>query len=158
MKLISNNETFELENKNGKLEINEKPIDFSVEMVSKNKFRITKGDFNTIALGIKNKDKYYVNIEGQQYVFTEIDNQFEADADNSNKAEILPPMPGAVVKILVKEKDEVEEGTPLIVVEAMKMETTLYSPISGIVTQIKVTEKQQVNPEDYMILIEKELS
>src|SRR5688500_15297648 len=40
---------------------------------------------------------------------------------------VTSPMPGKVVKVLVKEGDEVAAGTPLIVVEAMKMENELQA-------------------------------
>lgn len=154
MKLMSNNETYEINNVNSHIEINNKKIDFKVEKIDDNKFRIKNSKTNLIAYGIKNKDKYLINIEGRQYTFNEVDDVFLINNKNQNKAEIMTPMPGSVVKILVSQNDNVEEGTPLIVIEAMKMETTLYSPIAGIVSDVKVTEKQQVSPEDYMILIE----
>lgn len=151
---MSNNETYEINNVNSHVEINNKKIDFKVEKIDDNKFRIKNSKTKLIAYGIKNKDKYLINIEGRQYTFNEVDDVFLINNKNQNKAEIMTPMPGSVVKILVSQNDNVEEGTPLIVIEAMKMETTLYSPIAGIVSDVKVTEKQQVSPEDYMILIE----
>jgi biotin carboxyl carrier protein len=51
---------------------------------------------------------------------------------------ILSPMPGKVVKVLVKEGDEVSAGTPLIVVEAMKMENELLAERNGVVATIFV--------------------
>lgn len=155
MKLQSKTNTFEIENINGNVFINNDKVEFKIEKISKNIFKVINGDKSLTAYGIKHKDKYLINIEGHQYSFNEVDNHFSASSENLNRAEIVPPMPGAVVKILVCDGDKVEEGTPLIVVEAMKMETTLYSPINGVVKEINVKEKQQVNPEDYMILIEK---
>jgi biotin carboxyl carrier protein len=51
---------------------------------------------------------------------------------------LTSPMPGKVVKVLVKEGDEVSEGTPLVVVEAMKMENELVAPRSGVVQKVYV--------------------
>jgi biotin carboxyl carrier protein len=48
------------------------------------------------------------------------------------------PMPGKVVKVLVKEGDEVEAGTPLVVVEAMKMENELLAERAGVVSRVFV--------------------
>jgi biotin carboxyl carrier protein len=48
------------------------------------------------------------------------------------------PMPGKVVKVLVKEGDEVEPGRPLVVVEAMKMENELVAEIPGTVQKVYV--------------------
>jgi len=51
---------------------------------------------------------------------------------------VTSPMPGKVVKVLVKEGDEVEPGRPLIVVEAMKMENELVAEAAGTVKKVHV--------------------
>lgn len=49
-------------------------------------------------------------------------------------AEVLAPMPGSVVAVRVESGDHVEQGDPIVVVEAMKMEHVLTAPAAGIVT------------------------
>lgn len=49
---------------------------------------------------------------------------------------VTSPMPGRVLKILVAEGDEVAVGTPLVVVEAMKMENELASARAGKVLRV----------------------
>jgi biotin carboxyl carrier protein len=51
---------------------------------------------------------------------------------------ITSPMPGKVVKILVKEGDNVSQGAPVIVVEAMKMENELLATKTGVVQKVYV--------------------
>ena len=51
---------------------------------------------------------------------------------------ITSPMPGKVVKILVKEGDSVNQGNPVIVVEAMKMENELLATKTGVVQKVYV--------------------
>ena len=51
---------------------------------------------------------------------------------------LTSPMPGKVVKVLVKEGDTVEVGSPLVVVEAMKMENELAAPRAGVVQKVHV--------------------
>jgi len=51
---------------------------------------------------------------------------------------VTSPMPGKVVKVLVKEGDTVEPGRPLVVVEAMKMENELVAEIAGTVQKVFV--------------------
>lgn len=55
------------------------------------------------------------------------------------------PMPGRVLKLLVAEGDEVQIGTPLVVVEAMKMENELLAERAGTVKAIVVTAGQTVD-------------
>jgi biotin carboxyl carrier protein len=52
---------------------------------------------------------------------------------------VTSPMPGRVLKVLVREGDEVAAGAPLVVVEAMKMENELHATRSGVVKKIYVT-------------------
>lgn len=156
MNLKYNNKLVSVESQGDFFLINDEKKDIKVSKIDANKFKITSNGKELIATGVKDKDKYFVSIDGRQYIFTEIEDEFAALNQNEDRAEILPPMPGSVVKVIVKKGDKVNEGDPLIVVEAMKMETTLYSPINGIVKEVKVSEKEQVNPENYMILVEKE--
>jgi len=58
--------------------------------------------------------------------------------------DLRTPMPGRVVKLLVKVGDEVAANQPLIVVEAMKMENDLRAPSAGKVAEIKVKEGDNV--------------
>jgi biotin carboxyl carrier protein len=57
---------------------------------------------------------------------------------------VAAPMPGRVVKILVKVGDAVAEGQPVAVVEAMKMENELKSPKAGTVAEIRAREGDAV--------------
>ncbi len=54
--------------------------------------------------------------------------------------DVLAPMPGKVVRVLVKGGDTVAEGQGLVVVEAMKMENELRAARAGKVAQVAVTE------------------
>jgi biotin carboxyl carrier protein len=104
------------------------------------------------------KKHYYCCVDGTYFTFDKIDedeSDFAAAGNSGNREDIIPPMPGSVVKIIAEKGKSVNEGDPLIVVEAMKMETTLYASISGEVTAINVEEKQQVDSDTILITIEK---
>jgi glutaconyl-CoA/methylmalonyl-CoA decarboxylase subunit gamma len=66
---------------------------------------------------------------------------------------LVSPMPGKVVKVLVKEGDEVAEGAPVAVVEAMKMENELVAPRSGIVQKVYVQAGDAVEGGAQLIAI-----
>jgi biotin carboxyl carrier protein len=67
---------------------------------------------------------------------------------------INAPMPGRVVRILVKPGDEVALRQGLIVVEAMKMENELTSPKAGRVKEVAVTEGTSVEAGRLLIVVE----
>ncbi len=70
------------------------------------------------------------------------------------KQTITAPMPGKVVRVLVKPGDEVQENQGLVVVEAMKMENELKSPKAGKVTEVVVTEGQAVEGNAKLLVVE----
>jgi acetyl/propionyl-CoA carboxylase alpha subunit len=57
---------------------------------------------------------------------------------------VTAPMPGTVIRVLVAEGEEVQQRQPLVVLEAMKMETPLVSPYEGVVRRVHVGEGDQV--------------
>jgi propionyl-CoA carboxylase alpha chain len=58
---------------------------------------------------------------------------------------LLAPMPGTVVRLEVAPGAQVKAGTPIVVLEAMKMEHSVSAPHDGVVTDIEVTGGQQVD-------------
>jgi pyruvate carboxylase subunit B len=67
---------------------------------------------------------------------------------------IYTSMPGNIVEVLVKEGDQVEVGQPILVTEAMKMETEIQSPVSGIVKEIYVQNGDAVSPDETLVEID----
>ena len=57
---------------------------------------------------------------------------------------VTAPMPGTVLRILAREGDRVESRQPLLLLEAMKMETPLVSPYDAVVRRVLVTEGERV--------------
>ncbi|XP_076960015.1 methylcrotonoyl-CoA carboxylase subunit alpha, mitochondrial-like [Bidens hawaiensis] len=69
---------------------------------------------------------------------------------------VAAPMSGLVVKILVKDGTKVEEGQPLLVMEAMKMEHVIKAPTSGIVRGLQVAIGQQVSDNSVLFNVKAE--
>jgi biotin carboxyl carrier protein len=63
-------------------------------------------------------------------------------------------MPGKVVRVLVAAGDTVSAGQGLVVVEAMKMQNELKSPIDGIVARLDAAEGASVNANQLLVLVE----
>ncbi len=64
------------------------------------------------------------------------------------------PMPGLVVSVEVGVGDRVEAGTPLVVVEAMKMQNELAAVHGGLVRQVNVETGQKVDTHEALIVLE----
>jgi len=62
-------------------------------------------------------------------------------------------MPGRITSILVKEGEEVKEGTPLLILEAMKMQNEITSPANGRVKTIFVREGESVKKDAVLVSI-----
>ncbi len=63
-------------------------------------------------------------------------------------------MPGRVVKVLVAQGDAVKAGDPLLIIEAMKMESRVPAPVDGTVAAVYVTEGDNVKTDETLIQLE----
>jgi biotin carboxyl carrier protein len=68
--------------------------------------------------------------------------------------EITAPMAGKIVKILVKEGQEVAEDDTVVILEAMKVEMPIVAPEDGTVTDIKVSQDDSVEADDVLVVLE----
>ena len=66
---------------------------------------------------------------------------------------VTTSMPGTIVDVMVNIDDEVQAGDPVLITEAMKMETEIQAPIKGKVAAIHVTKGDSVTPEETLIEI-----
>jgi pyruvate carboxylase subunit B len=67
---------------------------------------------------------------------------------------VTSSMPGVIVDVLVKTGDSVNAGDPVLVTEAMKMETEIQAPIAGKVIQVHVKKGDSVNPDEALVEID----
>ncbi|BBE31144.1 acetyl-CoA carboxylase biotin carboxyl carrier protein subunit [Tepiditoga spiralis] len=76
-----------------------------------------------------------------------------ASAPTAGGHEVISPLPGAVVDILVSVGQSVSEGDKLIIIEAMKMENEIPAPVSGVIDKILVKKGDTVEGEQLLITI-----
>ncbi len=75
-------------------------------------------------------------------------------ADMNNPLQIGASIPGKVVKILVQENDVVKQNQPLIIIEAMKMETIIVAKSDGKIKSIKVSQDEIVSDKQLLLVME----
>ena len=93
---------------------------------------------------IREGNTLYVFGSEQQQRFNIHDPVAEAENSNDHGGSLLAPMPGRVVTLLVQPGTTVSRGTPLLVMEAMKMEHTLQAPADGTVHGFRAKAGDQV--------------
>ncbi len=76
-----------------------------------------------------------------------------SSVEAEGRQQIVAPMPGKVVRLLVKAGEHVEAGQGLLVVEAMKMQNEIRSPKSGTVERILAQEGQPVNAGEVLCVV-----
>ncbi len=99
----------------------------------------------------------YLHIGGEAFTVHQktIEEQAEGGNQGASSGDIEPPMPGKILKILVKDGEKVEENQVLILMESMKLQVELKSPFDGVVKELRVKEGDTVNAGEIVIKIEK---
>ena len=88
----------------------------------------------------------------RKYALLDLISQMGLDQQKVKKLkELASPMPGRVLKIMVKPGDEINTGDSLVSLEAMKMENILKSDGEGIVKDVFIKEQQVVNKGEILI-------
>jgi biotin carboxyl carrier protein len=74
--------------------------------------------------------------------------------DATGPCKLIAPMPGKVVRVLLKEGSPVEPGQGVLVMEAMKMQNEIKSPRKGSIQKILAPEGGNVNAGDVLAIVE----
>ncbi len=102
--------------------------------------------------------RYEIRLHGKTYPFI-VETPYLAQRAESQvvteEAEVVrSPIPGKIVAILVEVGDRVEEGTPLLLLEAMKMQNEITALRAGVVREILVEEDQAISMNEPLLVIE----
>lgn len=86
-----------------------------------------------------------LNIRGELYL-TRLTRKFENRKKwtKPNEKQLLSYIPGTVCQIFVKPGDKVDRNSKLLILEAMKMQNIIYSPVEGVVKDVCVREGDKI--------------
>ena len=135
---------------------------FTVELIGRQGPQIKimlNGKTEVIYCSVNDEQKTIVNFHGLNFICYRTDQlndtfDYARKNETNDKTTLISPMPGKVVKINVKEGDEVSPGTIMIVVEAMKMENNITATAKAKVKRILVTENEMVDNKMQLIELE----
>jgi 3-methylcrotonyl-CoA carboxylase alpha subunit len=158
------------------LQVNERPMVLEVTIEGEGRMTVAAGDAahrvvycaigphqlhlsidgRTVAAYIFEADGHTrIAIDGQVYTVNERETSWGEGGATSEAPSlpkrVTPPMPAVVVRVLVAVDAVVAKGQPLVVVSAMKMETTLLAPYAGRVVGVNTREGAKVMPGDVLI-------
>jgi biotin carboxyl carrier protein len=153
---------------------------FSFSLPLKHKIKIVKRDYE---VKLKADEKYgtYILWKNRKYpveivrssqnkyeiLFNDISYTFTVETPfslqrmkvlNSNRGKIekeiiKAPMPGKIIDVLVREGSTVVRGEPLVILEAMKMQNEILSPVNGLIAKVLAKPNTNVMKDDLLIEI-----
>jgi acetyl-CoA/propionyl-CoA carboxylase biotin carboxyl carrier protein len=92
----------------------------------------------------KDSQTLWLALDGSTWAVAQHSLLEERGASGTGGGPVTSPMPGTVLVVKAAVGDRVSAGTPLLVVEAMKMEHTITAPVDGVLTELNVQAGQQV--------------
>ena len=131
--------------------------------VNKGQKSASKSNYENGATVTVNGKDYAVKIEGDKaivngksYDVSIVEGMKEVSSKPSSNGagiEVKAPLPGAILKVIAREGDVVEEGDVLILMEAMKMETEIKAPCAGKVDSVRVDVGATVTPGQLLVTL-----
>lgn len=149
--------------KDGKFEgeLNKKPLVGDFIKINDHQFHfiINNTSYSVDLLKLNKEEKtLHIKLNDQRFQlalkdkYDELLHNLGLDDLNTKKVnDIKAPMPGMVLKVLVKEGESVKKGDAILVLEAMKMENILKSPSDGIIKKIAISTGTAVEKNQLLI-------
>lgn len=118
------------------------------------KVKVSVGD-SEYEVGIEElgNDELKIIVDNEEHVVKVSEEARNTELSGQNKI-IKAPMPGIISQVLVNDGDQVEKGSTLITLLAMKMENTITAPMAGKVKEVKVKCNDVVEAEQTLIILE----
>lgn len=107
------------------------------------------------AAAVKRGDITYVSYQGRQYSIEPV-RAARKGAGKDHSGDLISPMPGAVVDVLVTEGQAVKKGEKVVVLEAMKTQQAFLAPFDGKIAKLSVSKGEQVSEGVVMAVVEPE--
>ncbi len=137
--------------------VNGEPVELELGQAtartSGDRLLVTTSDGKThSALAVKDGDVTLVSYRGRQYRIG-MQKASRSGVGKDHSGDLISPMPGAVVDVLVSQGQTVSKGEKLIILEAMKTQQSFLAPFDGLIDSISVTKGDQVTEGFLMAVV-----
>jgi 3-methylcrotonyl-CoA carboxylase alpha subunit len=117
--------------------------------------RVELGDLRLDATVVATGERRHVFLNGRSYQLARVDPLYHAGEGQGVEGRLVAPMPGRVVAWLATPGGDVEKNTPLLILEAMKMEHTITAPAAGRLVGFRFAVGEQVTEGAELVDFEK---
>ena len=114
---------------------------------------IDKKEYMVDYLFKNNIRKLFLNIDGKYFTLIDKNTKTSSKSGIDSDGIIFSPMHGKLLKILVKKGANVKKGTPLVIIEAMKMQHKIESDSIGVINKIYIKPGSQLDANDKILEI-----
>jgi biotin carboxyl carrier protein len=153
--------TWNISFENDQIQVDQNPFHWDVVEIAENTFHILKDHASYTAELVEadyEAKKFIIKVNGQRHEI-QIKDRFDllldkmglSEANNRKINDLRAPMPGLILEIKVRPGQEVKQGDPIMILEAMKMENILKAPGNGTVRAIKVNVRQNVEKNQVLL-------
>lgn len=136
-----------------RLHLGDAVIDVDLAQAADGRAWLTLGDAQLEVRVAVHGDDVFVHLDGEAYQlrYRHPLDRLAAQAGGAAEDHIVAPMPGSIVAVSVAAGDVVSKGQSLLVMESMKMETTIVAPRDGVIAAVHY-EKGQTFDRDVLLL------
>jgi 3-methylcrotonyl-CoA carboxylase alpha subunit len=139
------------------LDLDGRSVEVRGQLSADGALRAELGGRRLSATVIVAEEKRHVFVDGKSYLLSAVDPLYLPGSGTGPDNRLTAPMPGRIVALLA-EPGQVQEGTPLLIMEAMKMEHTIRAPSAGTLKAFRHVVGDQVSEGSELVDFEAEAS
>ena len=124
------------------------------QMTSANHIELKMDGHSVSGIVAQADDRIMLHYQARYYQLKRIDPRVQEQADEPHSGTLNAPMPGLIIALTVAVGETVNIGSPLLIIEAMKMEHQIKSPQAGVVKALNFAVDDQVKDGDALLVIE----
>jgi len=102
---------------------------------------------------VPSDSQLHVFMQGSHYSLRFFDPLHNVEESDAAAGGLTAPMPGTVLEVFVEPGQQVKAGTPLLLIEAMKIEHTIAAPFDGTITEVRFKAGEQITGEGVQLAI-----